>query len=47
VEGVEHQLAGEAEQVEGTGTVGGDERTGGGEVLAQHDLGGFVRPVLG
>ena len=34
VERVEHELAGEAEQVERAGPVLGEERAGGGEVLA-------------
>ena len=52
VERVEHQLAREAEEVERRGPVLGDERAGGREVLAQHDLVGLggavlVRRVLG
>ena len=46
VERVEHELAGEAEQVEGARPVVGDERAGGGEVLAQHDLVGLGRHLL-
>ena len=42
MEGVEDQLAGEAEQIEGAATVLGDEAARGGEVLAGHDLGGFA-----
>ena len=38
VERVEHELAGEAEQVERPRPVLGEERPGGGEVLAVHDL---------
>jgi hypothetical protein len=47
VEGVEHQLAGEAQEIEGPGPVLGDERPGGGEVLAGHDLLGLVAAVVG
>jgi hypothetical protein len=42
VERVEHQLALDADEVEGPGAVLGDERSGGREVLAQHDLDGLV-----
>jgi hypothetical protein len=38
VEGVEDELAGETQQVQGPPAVLGQERAGGGEVLAQHDL---------
>ncbi len=46
MERVEQELAGEAEQIEGTRPVFGDEATGGGEVLAGHDLLGLDRLVL-
>ena len=46
VEGVEHQLAGEAEKVEGPRAVFGDERPRGGEVLPCHDLGRLVAAIL-
>ena len=46
VEGVEHELAGEAEQVERPRPVLGEERAGGGEVLAGHDLLGLDGAVL-
>jgi len=38
VEGVEHQLALETQQVECPRPISGQERAGGSEVLAQHDL---------
>ena len=47
VEGVEDELAREPEEVEGPATVLGNEGSGGGEVLARHDLGLLVGPVLG
>ncbi len=47
VEGVEDQLAGEAEQIERPATILRDERSGGGEVLAGHDLGRLVGEVVG
>ena len=47
VERVEDELAREAEEVQGAGPVLGDERARGGEVLARHDLGLLVGPVLG
>ena len=47
VERVEDELAREPEEVEGAGAVLGDEGSGGGEVLARHDLGLLVGPVLG
>jgi len=47
VERVEHELGAEAEQVEGAGPVLGEERAGGGEVLAAHDLGRLLGGVLG
>ena len=47
VERVEHELAREAEQVEGARPVLGDERPRRGEVLARHDLGRFHLLVLG
>jgi hypothetical protein len=46
VERVEQQLAGEAEEVEGAAAILGEERAGGGEVLAAHDLGLLDGPVL-
>ena len=46
VERVEHQLALEAEQVERTRPIVGQERAGGREVLAEHDLGLLDGPVL-
>ena len=46
VERVEHELAGEAEQVERPRPVLGEEAAGGGEVLAGHDLGLLDRAVL-
>ena len=46
VERVEDELAGEAEEVEGAGPVVGNERAGGGEVLAEHDLVGLGGPLL-
>ena len=47
VERVEDELAREPEEVEGAGAVLGDEGSRGGEVLARHDLGLLVGPVLG
>ncbi len=47
VERVEDELAREAEEIEGAGAVLGDEGPRGGEVLARHDLGLLVGPVLG
>ncbi len=46
MERVEHQLTREAEQVDRTPAVFGEERSRRGEVLAVHDLGRFVRCVL-
>ena len=46
VEGVEHELAGHAEQVEGERPVGGDRAAGRLEVLAGHDLLGVAGPEL-
>ena len=46
VEGVEHQLAREAEKIERPPAILRQERPRGGEVLAQHDLFSFFRPVL-
>jgi hypothetical protein len=46
VERVEHELAREAEQVERTRPVLGEERARGGEVLARHQLGCFSGAVL-
>ena len=46
-ERVEHQLAGEAEDVKGPAAVLADERAGGPPVLAQHDLGLVAGAVVG
>ncbi len=46
VERVEHELAGEAEEVDRAAAVFGEERACRGEVLAVHDLGCFVGGVL-
>ena len=46
VEGVEHELAREPEQVERARAVVRDERSGRGEVLARHDLGRLVGAVV-
>jgi len=46
VEGVEDELTREPEEVEGAPTVLGNEGSGGSEVLARHDLGLLVGPVL-
>ena len=46
VEGVEDQLALEPQQVERSRTIFGEERSGGGEVLAEHDLVGLDGSVL-
>ena len=46
VERVEHELAREAEEIDGTPAVLGEERAGRGEVLAVHDLGSLVSGVL-
>ncbi|MHB8438365.1 MAG: hypothetical protein ACYDD4_04295 [Acidimicrobiales bacterium] len=46
VESVEHELAGEAEEIQCPPTLLGDEGSGGGEVLAGHDLRLLVAPVL-
>ena len=46
VEGVEDQLAAEAQEVQGPGPIFGDERPRGGEVLALHDLDRFGGPVV-
>ena len=46
VEGVEDELAGEAEEVQGPRPILGDEGARRGEVLAVHDLGGLGRAVL-
>ncbi len=45
VKGVEHQLAGEAQEVEGPRPIVGDERAGCGEVLSGHHLGLLIRAV--
>ena len=47
VERVEDELAREPEEIEGAAAVLGNEGPGGGEVLARHDLGFLVGPVLG
>src|SRR5690606_37471949 len=47
VVGVEDELAGEPEVVEGPGPVLGEEAAGGREVLAERDLLGLGGPVLG
>jgi hypothetical protein len=47
VEGVEHELAGHPDEVEGQRPVGGDGAAGGLEVLALHDLLGVALPELG
>ena len=46
MEGVEDQLARDADEVERPGPVLGEERAGGREVLAVHDLGGLGGEVL-
>jgi hypothetical protein len=46
VEGVEDQLAAEAQEVEGPGPVFGQKAARGGEVLALHDLGRLGGPVF-
>ncbi len=46
MERVEHELAREAEEIDGTPAVLGEERAGRGEVLAVHDLGSLVSGVL-